>query len=672
MRRRILLAAVLFTMVIPGTVAEAGWFHVTNSVFQASEKIQKHPELLSQVLVAPRDLGKATVCVSYNNTLGQKNDGRIITKITFFDQVKKELEEFSSMQLVGGVKNNAYLNCKQGPKVEKGDVVLFEHEFKGMPRVRNNASGRDFVEINGILSQIGEPEVDEAPNGLVLKKGDSPLGLIPSTGAGWFHSSNTIFQADNDNEKQPRKITHTMVVPEEAKKPLVCSAYSNIHPRKKQGRVVTTVTVTRGEEIREELKLAGGVRENEYIGCKSAKKMKPGDVVEFEFELLNMPKLEKGGGKVGYADIRAVISTTGEPEFRQPPPPPPPPPAPPAPEPETTSTPPPPTNTGGGGGGGGNGGGGGGGGNDGGGGGGGGTSTVISQADQRAVSKLLKNNTKTQLWRAKNYSPGKWVAVGPKTKVITGNQLDYKTAGVGGTIVDAAERRRVVGVEQRASLGDDRRRDELVPVGGVGQHLGPIVPGESSCLDMEVDPGRALGFAELDALEDPGGEERQVALGVGWHGPGGVAPEVEAERVDPIGLVPLEVCPSEEPVPELDEALAEAAEVPAVAALGDDRPQAVGHGGADQPLARNQPVVVLGAHDAGNAGGRTGEVPGHLESVRRQGDGGCEHVGEGQLPVTGVELEPAVHTPRHRHAPDVSSEGHGGRTLGAEPGRVGA
>lgn len=432
MRPRNLLAAILFTTMIHGAVAEAGWFHATNSIFQATETIQKHPELLSQVLVAPRDLGKATVCVAYNNTVGQKNEGRVVTTVLFFDQSKKEIEQFYKLTFAGGVKKNSYLNCQKGPKVEKGDIVLFEHEFKNMPRVRNNAAGRDFIEVSGVLSQVGEPEIEHAPDGLMLKTGNSPLGLIPASGGGWFHSSNSVFQADVDDEKQPRKLLQTLVVPEEAKRPKVCATYSNINPRKKQGRFIVDVTVWRDGEIREELRLQGGVRENTILRCKSAKKMEVGDIVDFDFELRNMPKLQKGGGKVGYADLRAVISTTGEPEFRQPPPPPPPPPAPPAPPsdpaPPTAPPPPPPPTDGGGSGGGGGGG-------SGGGGGGGG---AISQADERAVSKLLKNTKKSQLWRAKNNSPAKWIAVGPKTVAIDGtNKLNMGTAGAGNTIAAA-------------------------------------------------------------------------------------------------------------------------------------------------------------------------------------------------------------------------------------------
>jgi hypothetical protein len=172
MKPRRSLVAILFATVLQGTAAHAGWFHVTNSVFQAQEATEKHPDLLSQVLVAPRDLGKATVCVAYNNTLGQKSVGRVVTNVLFYDQSGTELEPFDRMSFAGGVKNNSYLNCKTGPKVDKGDLVVFEHEFKGMPRVRNNADGRDFIEVHGVLSQVGEPEIGAAPNGLALKSGD--------------------------------------------------------------------------------------------------------------------------------------------------------------------------------------------------------------------------------------------------------------------------------------------------------------------------------------------------------------------------------------------------------------------------------------------------------------------------------------------------------------------
>lgn len=49
------------------------------------------------------------------------------------------------------------------------------------------------------------------------------------------------------------------------------------------------------------------------------------------------------------------------------------------------------------------------------------------------MSKLLKNTKPAQLWRPNGGNPAKWVAVGPKTVAIRGNQLDYRTAGVGST-----------------------------------------------------------------------------------------------------------------------------------------------------------------------------------------------------------------------------------------------
>ena len=71
------------------------------------------------------------------------------------------------------------------------------------------------------------------------------------------------------------------------------------------------------------LKIVGGVRDNEFLNCKTYEgRIFGGAMVEFDFELNNMPRLDVTSDVTGFADIYSVVSTTGEPVFREPPPPP--------------------------------------------------------------------------------------------------------------------------------------------------------------------------------------------------------------------------------------------------------------------------------------------------------------------------------------------------------------
>ena len=108
-------------------------------------------------------------------------------------------------------------------------------------------------------------------------------------------------------------------------------------------------------------------------------------------------------------------------------------------------------------------------------------------------------------------------------------------------------------------LLDDRGSDQCLAIGLIRQHVEPVVGGQPRGFDVEVGPGRGLGFAEVDPLEDAGAQQREVALGVRWHRPDPVPPEIESERVDPLRLHPSEVLLGEEAVADLGERGAEGA-----------------------------------------------------------------------------------------------------------------
>ena len=446
--KSILLAALTFTLVA-APAAHAGWLHFANSVVQAQEEVEKHPEVLAQVIVVRDEIARPHACVAYSNSVSKGGQGRVFTNllVTFPDGSDETLG------FITGVKKNVALNCKKlKGEVPPGTTFLFEHEFRNFPRLRNNDAGIDFAEIASMVSTIGEPVLgQEAPLGFVPAKGTVPFGLLPRQGSHWFHSSRSIFQAEEDSRKHPKQLTKTVLIPGERRAASLCAAYSNISDDPREGKVVVVARISKLDGTLQRVKFAGRVTDNEFLRCKKApSKLEAGEFVDFAFKLKGFSKLKIDGDRIGFANISGVVATAGDPAFREPPPPPPPPEPKPEPEPEPKPTPPPPPTPpgppsnpsppGGGGGGG------------------------ISQADERAVSKLMMNNKGVQLWRSKGDSPAKWQVVGPKTRAVPGtNRLILSTAGVGNT--------------PAAAVADyERKMGSLGPPGGL------LSPGDRNLL----------------------------------------------------------------------------------------------------------------------------------------------------------------------------------------------
>ena len=130
MPRKILVA--LTALVALASAAEAGWLHITSSLYQAEEEIQKHPGSLTRVLVMPRKAVEPLICASYVNTVGQENRGRVLVDVT----IEREDGSVETLKLFGGVRKNASLSCKPTATLKTGDIVTFEFDFRKMPRLR--------------------------------------------------------------------------------------------------------------------------------------------------------------------------------------------------------------------------------------------------------------------------------------------------------------------------------------------------------------------------------------------------------------------------------------------------------------------------------------------------------------------------------------------------------
>ncbi len=400
--KSVLLAGALLA-VAGSTAASAGWLHFANAVVQAERAIQKHPARLDQMIIVPTAADAPLVCTGYSNNLAQQSKGRIVTNVLaeFGDGTRE------TKKLISNVKRGFSITCKKLSRdLAAGDLVFFEHAFRGFPRLRREGRKANFAEIASIISTAGVPGLaQDAPLGFGPAKGKVPLSLLPQPGPGWYHSSRSLFQADRDGQKHPASVDRTVFIPGDRTDVRICGGYSNIARRPNQGRVVAAALVNHADGSVEKLNFAGGVRDNRFLRCKEpSKDPKKGSFVQFFFDFRGLDKLEVSGKDIGFADVIGVVSTSGDPLFYEPQ-------EPPKPGPKPDPNPPPPPPGGGGGGGG-----------------------EISAADEIAVSTLLILNRKVQLWRSKNDQPKKWTVVGPKTRAVPGtNQVVASTAGFGDT-----------------------------------------------------------------------------------------------------------------------------------------------------------------------------------------------------------------------------------------------
>ncbi len=478
---------------------QATWFYSANSVFQSKAESESHPEALSQVLVMPTDAVRPLVCVAYGNSLGKGKPGNVETAIRITTPETYDLfglpvaPVVRELAIAGQVSDNSYLQCKVAPDIFAGDIVEFDHLFVGMPSFRGKGEKSEFAEISGVVSDAGEPTLWNAPNGFRLPEGNSPSGVIPGAKDGWHHATNSVYQAEANGQRHPKKATQTLLIPNAANKPSVCAGYSNMASKGSKGRLVTTVTVSRGDGSVETLRLSSGVRKNATLSCRKTGAVEAGDFVDFSFVFKGMPKLGRYEQTIEFADITGVVTTAGEPDFRDESPPPPPPlpdPTPPQPDPPAPSSPPsgpsptnpspsnptsPPS---------------------------GDPGAPLSSADYSAAAKLLLNNTKTQLQRPKGNNPSKWLVVGPGTRAIGGtNQLVLSTAGVGNTIA--------------AAVADFERKMGSLGAGGA------LSSGEQSGLRWYSSMSTAGGSTAIRRDSGGGyhGEFYRPTHGVQHHGP---------------------------------------------------------------------------------------------------------------------------------------------------------
>jgi hypothetical protein len=393
----VLVATLLaITFVVPAAATDS--LDIAQSVFQAEKNNQKHPAMLTHTVTANLPVVKPRLCIAYENTF-RRSSGKGVANI----QVMRVDGTEESFRLVDRVRDNSYVKCTRAGEVDDlaiGDMVVFEMDFQNMLRLKRHEDQIDRVEINSIVVADGFP----LPLGTV---GAAPGEEEDGKPGGWMiHSGNHNFQAARDRQEHHDTATKRVVVPYDVEAPQLCSLYRNSFDKARKGKVLTEITVERGEEIVQSHSFSARVRKNTAKKCKAGETLLAGDIVTFNFTFDGFPVLKKSKDKVDYVEASGVVSGNGKPDFvtlstagpSDPT------------DPNPGPTPPPPASGG------------------------------LSSADLGAAGRLLIGNKPVQLWRAKtSWGRGKWWAIGPKTKIDTtqlGNVI-ASSVGMGDTIAAA-------------------------------------------------------------------------------------------------------------------------------------------------------------------------------------------------------------------------------------------
>ncbi len=129
--KRLLWALVPVLALIAVAPASADWVHFGDSRFLGGG--EKHPTALQRSIVLPTDAeGDVLVCMGYVNNLALSNRGRVDAQVEISRQ---DQENPTTFGLSSNVRRNGAGDCQSVKPMKAGDVVVFNFQFKGMPRV---------------------------------------------------------------------------------------------------------------------------------------------------------------------------------------------------------------------------------------------------------------------------------------------------------------------------------------------------------------------------------------------------------------------------------------------------------------------------------------------------------------------------------------------------------
>lgn len=381
----LLAIAILTIAVTPAAASDS--LHISRSVYTAEKNKDKHPTSLTRTVTISRDVESPRVCITYENTF-KKSQGWGIANILLqrIDETQEEI------RLANQVTRNKFTKCTKAGDVADlvpGDVLVFTYEFENMLKLRRANGNIDQFTVNSVAVADGFPlyveQVGVAP-------GDEEKGKK----GGWLHSANFTFQALKAKQKHVAAVTRMLILERDLKAPNVCSLYRNTLNKGGKGKVNTKLSFYRGDEMFDSFVFANRIKKNTAEECAVGQDLLAGDVVYFDFEFTNMPRMNK----TSYAEIVGALAWNGEAEL------------------VTTSDPtdptdptdpnPPPPSGG------------------------------FSSADLAAAAKVLYGSRPAQLWRFKNDQPTIWTIIGPGTQLGSGpGGINPSTVGYGNTIAAA-------------------------------------------------------------------------------------------------------------------------------------------------------------------------------------------------------------------------------------------
>ncbi|MDH3253518.1 MAG: hypothetical protein OEM62_00880 [Acidobacteriota bacterium] len=374
-----------------GTPAVAGTLLISDSVFEAAQKAERHPARIVATLHIPDQLDSPLLCVYYSNTTKKAHKGWVRAHAAVQHQ---NGDADTVITLEGRVSENKVSLCEQVPILRSGDFVTVEMSFAKMPRLRSSPNRTGMARALAVIAQ--DLTVEEFLPALQPCPDPDPPPQMAT-----LITADSVFEATQRVERHPTRILPNLIVPTRLESAEICVNYSNTVRKANKGRIQARAAIQpQNGDAATEMTFSGAVEANQAILCQQAPTLEPGDLVAFDVSFKGMPRLRNSANRTDRARISAVVSQDLTPAELDPA-------HCPDPSPDPNWIP----------------------------------SNIVSAADQAAVSRLLNATLKTQLWRYKGDKPTKWTVTGPKTRIVFGGvflgNVDPATTGYGNTIAAA-------------------------------------------------------------------------------------------------------------------------------------------------------------------------------------------------------------------------------------------
>jgi hypothetical protein len=164
---------------------KGGWLHTGNFNIQAPKNKAKHPAKISEMVILPEDANAPNICSLYRNTLNKGGKGKVKTIVSFY----RDDEMIDSFVFNNKIKKNIARECRVGQDLLAGDIVYFDFEFSGIPRMAKKKAKTDVAEMTGAISRNGEAEFVTVAAPTDPTDPNTPPGPNPPPPSGGFSSA---------------------------------------------------------------------------------------------------------------------------------------------------------------------------------------------------------------------------------------------------------------------------------------------------------------------------------------------------------------------------------------------------------------------------------------------------------------------------------------------------